>query len=134
MSDRPQRLPVFEQIRKGLEEAILHARGDITLKTTVVEIPDPPPDVRPDELTAQRIERGMSPTMFARLLNVSVGTVQAWERGDRKPSGAVLRLIQVLRHHPRDVLAVAGMSESPTAAAVASKSSPVERGATTQPR
>ena len=40
MKDTSKRLPVAEQIRKGLEEAIRHARGEITLKTTVVELPD----------------------------------------------------------------------------------------------
>jgi hypothetical protein len=29
-----KRLPVAEQIRKGLEEAIRHAKGEISLKTT----------------------------------------------------------------------------------------------------
>jgi hypothetical protein len=43
MKDKSKRLPVAERIRKGLEEAIRHARGEITLKTTTVEIPDEPP-------------------------------------------------------------------------------------------
>ena len=46
--ERAKRPPLAERIRKGLEEAIRHARGEITLKTTVVEIPDPPPENRPD--------------------------------------------------------------------------------------
>jgi hypothetical protein len=46
MNERPTRLPVAEQIRKGREEAIRHAKGEITLKTTVVELPDLPPEVR----------------------------------------------------------------------------------------
>jgi hypothetical protein len=33
MKDKSKRLPVADQIRKGLEEAILHAKGEITLKT-----------------------------------------------------------------------------------------------------
>ena len=33
MKDTSKRLPVAEQIRKGLEEGIRHARGEITLKT-----------------------------------------------------------------------------------------------------
>ena len=39
MSEDRKRLPVADQIRKGLEEAIRHARGEITLKTTVVPFP-----------------------------------------------------------------------------------------------
>ena len=34
MKDKSKRLPVAEQIRKGLEEAIRHAKGEITLKAT----------------------------------------------------------------------------------------------------
>ena len=45
MKDTSKCLPVAEQIRKGLEEGILHARGEITLKTTTVEIPDEPPEI-----------------------------------------------------------------------------------------
>jgi hypothetical protein len=36
---KPKRLPVAEQIRKGLEEAIRHAKGEITLKTTTLDDP-----------------------------------------------------------------------------------------------
>ena len=53
MSDheRPaEAAPVAEQIRKGLEEAIRHTKDEITLKTTTLELHDPPPEVRPDEL------------------------------------------------------------------------------------
>ena len=45
MKDQQKRLPVAEQIRKGLEEAIRHAKGEITLKTTTLELPDRPPEV-----------------------------------------------------------------------------------------
>jgi hypothetical protein len=39
MKDQRKRLPLAEQIRKGLEEAIRHAKGEITLKTTTLEGP-----------------------------------------------------------------------------------------------
>jgi putative transcriptional regulator len=38
---------------------------------------------------------GASPAGFARMLNVSEKTVQNWEKGLRRPSGATLRLLQV---------------------------------------
>jgi hypothetical protein len=53
-----KRLPVAEQIRKGLEEAILHAKGEITLKTTTLEMPDRPPQVGAEELAELRLESG----------------------------------------------------------------------------
>jgi putative transcriptional regulator len=110
MKDQRKRLPVAEQIRKGLEEAILHAKGEITLKTTTHELPDRPPEVGAEELTELRLASGMSQDVFARMLNVSTKTVQSWEQGHRRPSQAALRLIQVFRQNPSGLLEVVGMS------------------------
>jgi putative transcriptional regulator len=112
MNDHRKRLPVADQIRKGLEEAIRHARGEITLKTTVVELPDPPPEIRPEELAKLRRDRQMSQDVFARVLNVPTRTVQCWEDGTRKPAQAALRLIQVFRQNPSGVLQVVGMTDA----------------------
>jgi putative transcriptional regulator len=116
MRNRPKRLPVAEQIRKGLEEIILYAKGEITLKTTTLELPDPPPEVGANEIARLRLESGMSQAVFARVLNVSTKTVQSWEQGTRKPSQAALRLIQVYRNDPSGVLRVAGLSAANSAA------------------
>jgi putative transcriptional regulator len=110
MNDKSKRLPVAEQIRKGLEEAIRHANGEITLKTTTLEIPDRPPEVSAQELAKLRLESGMSQAVFARMLNVSTKTVQSWEQGQRRPSQAALRLIQMFRQNPSGLLEVVGMS------------------------
>src|SRR5271168_2349235 len=112
MKDKSQRLPVADQIRKGLEEAIRHAKGEISLKTTTLEMPDRPPEVDAAELTKLRLKSGMSQAVFARMLNVSTKTVQSWEQGQRRPSQAALRLIQVFRQNPSGLLEVVGMSAS----------------------
>ena len=90
MKGRRKRLPVAEQIRKGLEEAIRHARGEITLKTTTLELPDRPPEIDAADLTKLRLASGMSQATFARLLNVTTRTVQNWEQGQRRPSQAAI--------------------------------------------
>jgi putative transcriptional regulator len=110
MSEDRKRLPVADQIRKGLEEAIRHARGEITLKTTAVEIPDPPPEILPEELTKLRTDNRMSQDVFARVLNVPTRSVRSWEEGTRRPSQAALRLIQVFRQNTSGVLEVVGMA------------------------
>jgi putative transcriptional regulator len=110
MKSSKNRKPLFERLKTGLEEAILHAKGEITLKTYTLEMPDPPPEVRADELTRVRLESGMSQAVFARVLNVSTKTVQSWEQGSRRPSQAALRLIQLFRQNPSFVLQTAGMS------------------------
>lgn len=114
MNAKAKRLPVAEQIRNGLEEAIRHAKGEITLKTTILEMPDPPPNVGAEELTKLRLKSGMSQAIFAQVLNVSTKAVQSWEQGQRKPTQLALRLIHVFRHNPSGLLELVGMS-SPAA-------------------
>lgn len=109
MNDQSKRLPVSQQIRKGLEEAILHAQGKIELNATVLEAPDPPPAVRGEDLVALREARGLSPEHLARVLNVSPRVLRDWERGVSRPTRSALRLIQVLREEPEHVLRVAGL-------------------------
>jgi putative transcriptional regulator len=45
-----------------------------------------------------------SQAVFARLLNVSVKTLQAWEQGLRVPSDAALKLLTIAKHHPEALL------------------------------
>jgi putative transcriptional regulator len=104
------RRPLFERLKTGLEEGIRHAKGEITLKTTTLEVPDRPPEVGAEELTKLRLINGMSQSVFAQVLNVSTKTVQSWEQGQRKPSQAALRLIQVFRQDPSGLLAIVGIS------------------------
>lgn len=50
-----------------------------------------------------RKKSGLSQAEFAKLLNVSVRTLQEWEQGRRQPSGAAKTLIAIAERHP-DVL------------------------------
>jgi hypothetical protein len=43
--------PLLESLKTGFEDGIRHAKGEITLKTTVPEIPSPPPGVTANGLT-----------------------------------------------------------------------------------
>jgi putative transcriptional regulator len=126
MKQQRKRLSVPEQIRKGLEEAIRHAKGEIRLKTTTLQMPDPPPEIGAEELVRLRLASGMSQAVFARLLNVPTKTLQSWEQGQRKPSQAALRLIQVFRHNPSGLLEIVGISE-PIVTTSAGKPAPVVR-------
>jgi len=110
MKSAKNRKPLFERLKTGLEEGIRHAKGEITLKTTTLEVSDRPPEVGAEELTKLRLTNGMSHAVFAQVLNVSTKTVQSWEQGQRKPSQAALRLIQVFRQDPSGLLELVGMS------------------------
>ncbi|GAC1474664.1 MAG: hypothetical protein NVSMB9_25450 [Isosphaeraceae bacterium] len=110
MTSRKKRKPLFERLKTGLEEAILHSRGEITLRTTTLELPGRPPEVKAEDVTRIRLDHQMSQAVFARLLNVSPKTVQSWEHGTRRPARSALRLIQVLHRNPSGVFAVVGFS------------------------
>ena len=126
MKSPKSRKPFFERLKTGLEEGIRHAKGEITLKTTTLEIPDCPPEIDAEEVTKLRLKSGMSQAVFARMLNVSTKTIQSWEQGQRKPSQAALRLIQVFRHDPAGMLKLVGMS-APVATAGVGKTAVVNR-------
>lgn len=51
-------------------------------------------------MVAARLKSGFSQAQFARLLGVSVRTLQDWEQGRREPSGAAKMLILIAAKRP----------------------------------
>jgi putative transcriptional regulator len=51
-----------------------------------------------------REKTGLSQAVFARLLGVSVRTLQEWEQGRRTPSGAARTLLLIAAKNPRALL------------------------------
>ena len=87
---------LFKGLKKGLKEALAHAEGKITLKSEVIEIPEPPSEYRAGDIKRIRKKNHYSQGIFAKVLNVSVKTVQSWESGARVPSHAALRLLEIV--------------------------------------
>lgn len=52
------------------------------------------------EVAKARINAGFSQDAFAKLLGVSVRTLQEWEQGRRNPSGAAQTLLKIAGRHP----------------------------------
>ena len=52
-------------------------------------------------VTAARMKPGLSQADFAKLLGVSVRTLQDWEQGRRQPSGAARTLITIAKRQPK---------------------------------
>lgn len=86
----------FDSIKRGLSEAIAHAKGEN-------------PDVkvyRPHavDVKALRQRVHMTQEQFAARFGFSVATVRHWERGDRRPQGPALVLLNVIEKNHTAVL------------------------------
>jgi putative transcriptional regulator len=51
------------------------------------------------EIKALREREGASQAVFARYLNVTAGLVSQWERGEKHPQGASLKLLSLVARH-----------------------------------
>ncbi len=56
------------------------------------------------EIKAIRLRGEVSQNVFAILLNASLATVRRWERGETKPRGASLRLLNVVENRGVKIL------------------------------
>ena len=54
-------------------------------------------NLSPKEIAEVRNREGVSQAVFAKYLNVTVGLVSQWERGERQPRGASLKLLSLVR-------------------------------------
>jgi len=87
----------FDDLKEGLEEAIEYEAGrKKTLRSKLIELPDPPAQYTAKDIQLIRQREHYSQGIFALILNVSVKTVQAWETGSRIPSHAALRLLEIV--------------------------------------
>jgi len=53
----------------------------------------------PGDIRALRARERVSQAVFARYLNVSSGLVSQWERGEKRPAGASLKLLNLVDRH-----------------------------------
>ncbi len=58
----------------------------------------------PAEIAAVRQRTGISQAVLAGFMNVAVNTVSQWERGERQPTGAALKLLHVVKQNGLDAL------------------------------
>lgn len=86
----------FDSIKQGLEEAVEYARGD---KSGARVHYSSAPDVE-----AIRKIIGMSQNEFASIIGVSLQTLRYWEKGERKPKGPVLVLLNIMEKAPDTVI------------------------------
>ena len=87
---------VYESIMAGLTEAVEDAQSkDKKLRRRVVTIV-PVKEYSASEIQAIRKSTGLSQRLFAGYMGVSDKTVEAWEAGKNRPSGAASRLLTMM--------------------------------------
>ena len=57
------------------------------------------------EIRALREREGASQAVFARYLNVTTGLISQWERGEKHPRGASLKLLSLIERHGLETVA-----------------------------
>ena len=67
-----------------------YIRGGRAVRRTPVE------DLAPEDIREIRLRENASQAVFARYLNVTTGLVSQWERGEKRPRGASLKLLTLV--------------------------------------
>ncbi len=80
-----------QQFQQDLLESVRQMRKGQAARGTDVKLP---------AAAEARARVGLSQPQFARLLGVSVRTLQDWEQGRREPTGAARTLLRVAASHP----------------------------------
>ena len=78
----------------GLTEAGVMAKR--TMKVFDETCLTPVEDMAPERIREIRLREKASQAVFARYLNVTTGLVSQWERGEKRPRGAALRLLTLV--------------------------------------
>ncbi|TPE44591.1 helix-turn-helix domain-containing protein [Maribrevibacterium harenarium] len=90
----------FDSIAQGLQEAI-----DLNNGKAVAAKTHRSPEV---DVAKIRHQLGLTQMEFASKFCISVSTLRHWERGDRKPHGPALALLNVVAKEPQAVMRALG--------------------------
>ena len=88
---------VAESIRRGLEEAVVYARGGAKESAYRVNVP------AVINVRAIRTKLGMTQEEFAGRFGFSVNTLRHWEQGKRQPEGPARAYLLVIARAPKAV-------------------------------
>jgi len=93
---------IYESIVTGLKEAIDYEKGSLKkkVKTKIISI-EPIPDYHAKQIKRIREKLNLTQVVFAKIIGVSVKTVEAWEAGKNKPNGPAQRILDLLKKDER---------------------------------
>ena len=98
--NRNQESNHFNLIHEGMQNVIGAFNSGKKLTFDSVVLPEAPKEMKAKDIIKLRKKLNASQRVFASFLNVSTKTVQAWEHQQNQPSGASLRLLQLLQKDP----------------------------------
>lgn len=87
-------LAAVHETALGLAEAGVLSRRSMKSFDALCLTPVEP--LAPEEIRAIRLREHASQAVFARHLNVTTGLVSQWERGEKRPGGAALKLLSLV--------------------------------------
>ena len=87
-------LAAVHEAAAGLTEAGVMAKR--TMKAFDTMCLTPVEDLLPEAIRAIRMRERASQAVFACYLNVTTGLVSQWERGEKRPRGASLKLLTLV--------------------------------------
>lgn len=97
---------LFEELLESVREGGAILRGErAASRSTEIAAPD---------VQHVRRELEMTQSEFARMLGISIDTLQNWEQGRRHPVGPARVLLQVAAKHPEAVLDAVNSSSEAT--------------------
>ena len=91
---RSEALAAAHEAALGLAEAGLMSKR--TMRKFDEMCLTPVRDMTPEDIRALRLREHASQAVFARYLNVTTGLVSQWERGEKRPRGASLKLLTLV--------------------------------------
>lgn len=98
MPKRKYKSDILRAVHEGASD--LHRIGLIdekTMREFDASCLTPVNDLTPKQIVQLRKRSGVSQAVFAKYLNVSVASVSQWEQGQKKPSGASLKLLTLVK-------------------------------------
>ena len=91
---KSEALAAAHETALGLTEAGVMAKR--TMKVFDDMCLTPVEDMAPERIREIRLRENASQEVFARYLNVTTGLVSQWERGEKRPRGASLKLLTLV--------------------------------------
>ena len=84
---------VGQEVLEGIREI----KSGKAARRTIIDVPS--------EIKGIREKLDVSQAEFAEMIGVSKRTLQEWEQGRCKPTGAALKLLMIARRHPEALYA-----------------------------